>query len=110
MDRRSAFVTVALPGSIACAFAQASFAPLIGSWKLNLERSKYAPGAAPRSQTISYQQNGENIKTTTRAQAGAFAPFVAAIRLGLKDAGFVDAGLPRFASPFRDENKTKESA
>jgi hypothetical protein len=67
MNRRTTLVSIALLTLIACAFPQASFAqasPLIGTWKANLEKSKLTPGAAPRSQTATFQQDGPNIKNT----------------------------------------------
>jgi hypothetical protein len=42
-------------------FAQSS--PLIGTWKLNLEKSKFV-GSPPRSLTLTYQQDGQNIRNT----------------------------------------------
>jgi hypothetical protein len=41
-------------------FAQSS--SLIGSWKLNLDKSKFSPGTAPRSITLIYEQDGQNIR------------------------------------------------
>jgi hypothetical protein len=42
--------------------------PHIGTWKLNLAKSKYSPGPPPKSQTITYEANGTNgIKVTVRA-------------------------------------------
>ena len=32
--------------------------PLIGTWKLNLAKSKFTPGPPPRSQTLHYQPSG----------------------------------------------------
>jgi hypothetical protein len=52
----------ALPKS---GFAQSS--PLIGTWKLNLSKSKYSPGPPPRSGTLTYTQDGQNIKNTAQA-------------------------------------------
>ena len=52
-------VTVALPPS---AFAQNN--SLIGTWRLNLDKSKFSPGRAPRSLTLTYEQDGQNIKLT----------------------------------------------
>ena len=38
---------------------------LIGTtWKLNLAKSKFSPGPPPRSQTLSYQAEGQGIKAT----------------------------------------------
>jgi hypothetical protein len=62
-------MSIALLSLVACAFPQASFAqssPLIGSWKLNLEKSKLTPVTPPRSQTATFQQDGQNIKNTNQ--------------------------------------------
>ena len=69
MNRRIArmLTTLTLFGLIALpqvSFAQSS--PLIGTWKLNLDKSKYSPGTAPRSLTLKYEQEGQNIKTTNQ--------------------------------------------
>ena len=69
MNRRTALMSIALLSLVASAFPQASFAqssPLIGAWKLNLEKSKFPPGAAPRSQIATFQQDGQNIKNTNQ--------------------------------------------
>jgi len=38
--------------------------PILGTWKLNLARSKYIPGPPPRSQTRIYQHKGDEIYVT----------------------------------------------
>ena len=41
--------------------------PLIGtSWKLNLDKSKYIAGPAPRSVTLNITQDGQNVKDTVQ--------------------------------------------
>jgi hypothetical protein len=67
MNRRTTLMSIALLSLVACAFPQAGFAqssPLIGTWKLNLEKSKLTP--VPRSQTAAFQQDGQNIKNTNQ--------------------------------------------
>jgi hypothetical protein len=69
MNRRTTLKGIALLSMVACAFPQASFAQsssLIGTWKINLEKSKFTPGTAPRSQTNTCQQDGQNIKGTVQ--------------------------------------------
>ena len=69
MNPRSTLMSIALVSLVACAFPQASFAqssPLIGTLKLNLEKSKFPPGTAPRSQTATFEQDGQNIKNTNQ--------------------------------------------
>jgi hypothetical protein len=73
MNRRTILMSIGLLSLVACAFPQASFAqssPLIGTWKLNLEKSKFTPGTAPRSQTNTYQQDGQNIRGTVQIVDG----------------------------------------
>ena len=38
--------------------------PWLGMWKLNLARSTYAPGQAPRSSTFNFQGAGANLTNT----------------------------------------------
>ena len=71
MNRRTAFTVtgVALMGLAVVALPQSAFAqssPLIGTWKLNLEKSKFPSGTAPRSQSSTFQQDGQNIKNTNQ--------------------------------------------
>jgi hypothetical protein len=37
----------------------------VGTWKLNVAKSKYSPGPAPRSQTRTIEAQGDGIKSTT---------------------------------------------
>ena len=39
--------------------------PFVGTWKLNLAKSKYSPGPPPKNLTITYAANGDGIKSTT---------------------------------------------
>src|SRR5215510_13621420 len=45
-------------------FAQAD--PIIGTWKLNLTKSKYSPGPPPKSQTVTYESVGQGVKVTVK--------------------------------------------
>ena len=38
--------------------------PFLGLWQLNLAKSKYSPGPAPKSQTLYVQGEGQNRKAT----------------------------------------------
>ncbi len=42
--------------------AQAS--PEIGTWKLNVAKSKFSPGPAPKSQAVTFAAAGQGIKST----------------------------------------------
>ena len=51
--------------------------PVLGTWKLNLEKSTYKPGPAPKSQTRVYQatKDGTRVSVTTVNAAGATTIF-----------------------------------
>src|SRR5260370_24620550 len=38
--------------------------PALGTWKLNGAKSKYSPGPAPKSATITYEETADGIKRT----------------------------------------------
>jgi hypothetical protein len=44
------------------AFAQTD--PFLGTWQLNLAKSKYSPGPPPRSDTVTYQAEGQRLRLT----------------------------------------------
>jgi len=44
--------------------AQSSRDPNFGTWKLNVEKSIYKPGPAPRSEVATFTQSGSSIKLT----------------------------------------------
>lgn len=51
-------------GSSAWLPAADSDDPILGTWKLNLSKSKYIPGPPPRSQTRVYRQTNDGIFVT----------------------------------------------
>ena len=52
--------------SMPAAFAQAQ-RPGLGTWRLNLEKSKFTPGPAPKSLTVKLEAVGEGVKVTSEA-------------------------------------------
>jgi hypothetical protein len=71
MNRRTTFILtgMTLLGLAVAALPQVGFAQsssLIGTWKLNLDKSKFSPGPPPRSATLTYTQDGQNIRNTTQ--------------------------------------------
>src|SRR6266568_7056319 len=38
--------------------------PTVGTWKLNTAKSKYTPGPAPKSATVTYEETADGIKRT----------------------------------------------
>jgi filamentous hemagglutinin family protein len=53
-------------------FAQSNL--LVGTWKLNLEKSKYTPGPAPKSLTRTTEAVGQNYRTIFEGVTGQGAP------------------------------------
>src|SRR5262244_2407824 len=55
-----------------CLFATSSLSsfaqtdPIIGTWKLNLAKSKLIPGPPPKSQTATYEAVGQGVKVTVK--------------------------------------------
>jgi hypothetical protein len=57
----------ALLGLAVAALPQIGFAqsdPFLGAWQLNVAKSKFSPGPAPKSQTVNIQAEGQNHKVT----------------------------------------------
>lgn len=56
------FASILALGAIVCAPAFAQSNPAVGTWKLNVEKSKYNPGPAPKSLTRTLEAQGDNVK------------------------------------------------
>ena len=48
--------------------------PIIGTWELNVAKSKYTPGPAPKSETRTYVVAGQEIKVSSTGVDGAGKP------------------------------------
>jgi hypothetical protein len=67
MNQRTTLVSIALLSLVACALPQASFAqsdPFIGTWQLNLAKSKFSPGPGPKAQTAKIEADGQSQKVS----------------------------------------------
>jgi hypothetical protein len=69
MNRCTKFMLagIALLGLAVAALPRAGFAqsdPFIGTWQLNLAKSKFSPGPGPKSATMNVQGEGENHNVT----------------------------------------------
>ena len=56
------FASILALGAVFCVPAFAQSNPAVGSWKLNVEKSKYNPGLAPKSMMRTLEAQGENVK------------------------------------------------
>ena len=51
--------------------------PLVGTWELNVAKSKYTPGPGPKSETRTYVVEGQDIKASSKGVDGSGNPTVA---------------------------------
>ena len=51
--------------------------PLVGTWELNVAKSKFSPGRAPKSETRTYVVSGQDVKATTKGVDSAGKPTAA---------------------------------
>ena len=51
--------------------------PLLGTWELNLAKSKFGPGRAPKNETRTYAVSGQEVKATTKGVDSAGKPTAA---------------------------------
>jgi hypothetical protein len=63
MSLRTLLTAILLSGLLAASTTD----PVLGTWKLNLSRSRFNPGPAPRSQTRTYVQTPNGIEVTIRS-------------------------------------------
>ena len=73
--RRLLILGVVVAAGIATLSAQAAN-PRIGKWQLNLAKSKYSPGPAPKSQTLTIEGSGPEEKVTAEITDAAGARVV----------------------------------
>ncbi|WFU75216.1 MULTISPECIES: hypothetical protein [unclassified Bradyrhizobium] len=67
MNRRTVLALGLLSAAFACAGPQMGLAQsdlLIGTWRLNVEKSKFSPGPPPKSQTLNFQRVGQDLQNT----------------------------------------------
>jgi hypothetical protein len=71
--------------------------PMVGTWKLNVAKSKFTPGPAPKSQMATIEAAGDGIKNVTKgvaADGSAIAYEYTASSLDGKDYPITGSGAP----------------
>ena len=61
-----ALALTAVPAAVLAQMAE----PIVGTWKLDVAKSTYKPGPAPKSQTIVVEQAGKGVKVAIDAVNG----------------------------------------
>jgi hypothetical protein len=64
MKRFLRFVAVVLLAVVGSCTMRAQSNPLVGTWKLNVTKSKFDPGPAPKSLTRTVEAQGDGVKYT----------------------------------------------
>jgi hypothetical protein len=64
MKRALRFAVITLLAVAGSSVVRAQGNPLVGTWKLNLTKSKYDPGPLPKSLTRTVEANGDGVKYT----------------------------------------------
>jgi hypothetical protein len=75
-------IGMTLLGLAIASFPQVAFAqsnPLTGTWKLNLDKSKFSPGVAPRSLTLNIEPDGQNLRLTSQGMDAGGNPRTAVV-------------------------------
>src|SRR5262245_36012520 len=75
-------------------FAQTD--PFIGTWKLNLAKSKYSPVPPPKSQTITYEAVGQGVKYTAKGTDAEGKPINLQITFNYDGKDYPITGSPDF--------------
>jgi hypothetical protein len=61
-----AFAVYVMSVGVAAAPPQPSSDPFVGTWVLNVAKSRYSPGPAPKEQTVVYETAGNGVKVTSK--------------------------------------------
>jgi hypothetical protein len=70
MKRLLGFVVIAVWAVVVATPLMAQSNPLLGTWKLNVAKSTYTPGPAPKSLTRTLSSQGENVKYVMEGVGG----------------------------------------
>ncbi|MGA7922162.1 MAG: hypothetical protein WCA38_21055 [Candidatus Acidiferrales bacterium] len=68
------FLTITLLAVIGSSTLRAQDNPLVGTWKLDVTKSKFDPGPAPKSLTRTVEAQGDGVKYTFEGVAGDGSP------------------------------------
>ena len=109
MKRVLRFVVVALLVVVGSCTLRAQNNPLVGTWKLNVTKSKYDPGPAPKSLTRTVEAQGDGVKYTFDGVAadGSAISYSFSVQFDGKDnpiSGSMPAGADTIAAKRTDSN------
>lgn len=70
--------------------------PLMGNWTLNIAKSRFTPGPAPKSRTAAYEATGAGVKATIKGVQADGAPLSFQYTAGFDGKDYPVAGSPEF--------------
>ncbi|MFY9530068.1 MAG: hypothetical protein WBC04_07065 [Candidatus Acidiferrales bacterium] len=99
MKRLFTIVTVVVLSLAASGLLLAQSNPTVGTWKLNLAKSKYNPGPPPKSLTWTVEAQGAGAKVTYQGVAGDGSPIAYGYTVNYdgKDYPMTGSGTPNGA-------------
>ena len=74
MKRALRFAVITLLAAAGSSAVRAQSNPLVGTWKLNVTKSKYDPGPTPKSLTRTVEAHGDGVKYTFEGVAADGTP------------------------------------
>lgn len=103
------FITIALLTVAACSTLRAQSNPLVGTWKLNVTKSKFDPGPAPKSLTRTVEAQGDGVKYSFSGVAADGTPITYgfSVKFDGKDnpiAGSIPSGADTISAKRTDSN------
>jgi hypothetical protein len=103
------FVAIALLAVVGSCTLRAQSNPLVGTWKLNVTKSKYDPGPAPKSLTRVVEAQGNGVKYTFDGVAADGKPIAYgfSVQFDGKDnpiSGSIPSGADTIAAKRTDSN------
>ena len=118
------FAVLGISSAIVHGQSKTDLQPLIGTWKLNVEKSKFDPGPGPKSQTLTWKASGNGFDfrvdsvnaqgQTTQTASGNFDgkpyPFKTATVTGMRTSKWIDANTAEEVDTVNGEVRTTRRA
>lgn len=95
---KTAFVAVLLAAGSAAVVAAPAADPVIGTWQLNVAKSKFSPGPAPKSDTRTYEATDQGIAMTWKSVGADGKEIVAKSTFKADGKDYPLTGVPNFDS------------
>ena len=94
--KRTFLLTLLLLTAVAITPLLAADSPFVGTWKLNVAKSKFVPGPAPKSMTRTVEAQGDGLKYSFEGVAadGSAVAYSFASNLDGTDAAITGTGVP----------------